>query len=132
MMSTALAIASRFLAHTYGYNHSRPLQADADLRRSVLSMAFLRSDIDLPGNRNNRLLFCTVISSQMFFPCLILLCLIVYSFFIVLIKHKYLNIHFPGKNIIVLWLFADKWNCFLQLNNTTSFRIKYCEYGQKQ
>lgn len=107
MMSTALAIASRFLAHTYGYNHSRPLQADADLRRSVLSMAFLRSDIDLPGNRNNRLLFCTVISSQMFFPCFILLCLIVYSFFIVLIKYKYLNIHFPGKNIIVLLLIAD-------------------------
>lgn len=25
----------------------------------------------------------------MFFPCLILLCLIVYSFFVVLIKHKY-------------------------------------------
>lgn len=37
------------------------------------------------------------------------------SFFVILIKHKYLNIHFPGKNIIVLWLFANKWNCFLDL-----------------
>lgn len=76
------------------------------------------SDVPRPfkqGNRNNRLLFCMVISSQMFFPCLILLCLIVYSFFVILIKHKYLNIHFPGKNIIVLWLFANKWNCFLHL-----------------